>query len=147
MAGDGPLRGQVRAAVDRLGLAADVELLGQVPVAQIKPLFDAASVFLFTSLRDSFGGQVLEALGRGLPAVALDHQGVGDADTGLAIVKVPLPDRPASLPAGLGAALQAVLTDDLWESRSKAALHWAGQQVWPEKAAAAVRAYESVAGW
>lgn len=144
VAGDGPLRRQVRATVERLGLERDVELLGQVPFDEIRPLYDSASIFLFTSLRDSFGGQVLEALGRGLPVVALDHQGVGDADTGQAIMKVPLPPQPRDLPGHLAAAMQTVLCDDEWESRSAAAVNWAGRQVWPAKAATATRVYEEL---
>ena len=103
--GDGPLRGQVRATVERLGLTRDVHLLGRVPFGEIRDLYDSASVFLFTSLRDSFGGQVLEALGRGLPTVALDHHGVGDADVGPAIMKVALPPRPGDLPGHIARAL------------------------------------------
>ena len=77
MAGDGPLLEKVRAAVDRLGLSNDVELPGRIPWAQVRVLCDSASVFLFTSLRDSSGAQFLEAMGRGLPAVALDHHRPG----------------------------------------------------------------------
>ncbi|HEY0932612.1 MAG TPA: glycosyltransferase family 4 protein, partial [Trebonia sp.] len=72
MAGDGPMLEEVRAAVKRLGVEADVELLGRVPWATVSQLCDSASVFLFSSLRDSSGSQFLEALGKGLPAVALD---------------------------------------------------------------------------
>ena len=146
VAGHGPLRGQVRATVERLGLTQDVRLLGQVPFGEIRDLYDSASVFLFTSLRDSFGGQVLEALGSGLPTVALDHHGVGDADVGPAIVKVALPPRPGDLPGHIARALQTVLSDTEWEARSAAALKWAGQQVWPAKAAIATQVYEQVAG-
>ena len=145
MAGDGPLREQVRDAVDRLGLAGDVDLLGQVSWSEVKTLCDSASVFLFTSLRDSSGAQFLEALGRGLPAVALDHHGIGDADTGAAAVKVALPARPDDLPALLASALQQVLTDGEWESRSASGIEWAAGHIWPAKAAAASRIYEEIA--
>ena len=94
----GPMLPEVRAAVDRLGLAGDVELLGQVPWDQVRDLYASASVFLFTSLRESFGGQFLEALGKGLPAVALDLHGIADAEVGAAAIKVPLPDRRPSCP-------------------------------------------------
>ncbi len=144
VAGDGPLRGKVRATVDRLGLAGDVELPGRVPFDEIRHLYDSASVFLFTSLRDSFGGQVLEALGRGLPTVALDHHGVGDADAGPAIVKVALPHEPRDLPGRLASSLQTVLCDNEWESRSTAAVKWAGQHIWSAKAATATQIYREI---
>ena len=144
LAGDGPLRDQVRATVDRLGIARDVQLLGQVPFNEIRQLYDSASAFLFTSLRESFGGQVLEALGRGLPTVALDHHGVGDADVGPAVLKVALSPRPRDLPGNLAKALQTVLCDNEWGARSVAAGKWAGQQVWPEKAAIASQLYREI---
>ena len=146
VAGDGPLRERVRATVASLGLARDIELLGHVPVAEIKALYDSADVFLFTSLRDSFGGQVLEALGRGLPTVALDHQGIADADFGPAAVKVALPADPAGLPGRLAVALRAAVCDEEWHVRSAAAVGWASQHVWPAKAAAATRIYGEILG-
>jgi glycosyltransferase involved in cell wall biosynthesis len=144
MAGGGPLLEQVRSEVNRLGLARDVDLLGQVPWTGIRSLYDAASVFLFTSLRDSSGSQFLEALSRGLPAVALDHHGIGDLQVGSAAVKVALPPRPQELPARLAEALRTVLSDPDWESRSRTGLQWAAGHVWSAKAAAATRIYQDV---
>ena len=146
MVGDGPLLEEMRTAVVQLGLVDDVELAGRVPWSQVKDVYDVGSVFLFTSLRDSFGSQVLEALGRGLPVVALDHQGIADLDVGPAAVKVPLPQRPRDLPAQLGSALGEVLEESSWPSRSAAARDWAARHVWPAKAAEATRIYEEVAG-
>jgi glycosyltransferase involved in cell wall biosynthesis len=141
MAGDGPLRGQLHAAVERLGLAGDVGLLGRVAWDDVRRLYDSASVFLFTSLRDSFGCQFMEALGRGLPAVALDHHGIATVDAGPAAVKVALSRRPRDLPGRLASALQTVLSHDEWALRSAAASDWAAGQVWPAKAAAATQIY------
>ena len=94
IAGDGPLRGKVLETIERLGVTDDVQLLGAVPFGDVKSVYDSASVLLFTSLRESFGAPFLEALGRGLPAVALDYSGIGDADVGRAAVKVALPAEP-----------------------------------------------------
>jgi glycosyltransferase involved in cell wall biosynthesis len=146
MAGDGPLRAQLRAKVVRLGLAEDVQLLGRVSWEDVRCLYDSASVFLFTSLRDSSGAQFLEALGRGLPAVTLDHHGMGDIDVGPAALKVGLPPTPRDLPRRLASALQAILCDCEWELRSGAAVNWAAQHVWPAKAAAATQIYREIAG-
>jgi glycosyltransferase involved in cell wall biosynthesis len=147
MAGDGPLLGEMREMVDQLGLADDVDLLGRVPWNDMKALYDSASVFLFTSLRDSSGSQFLEAMGRGLPAVVLDLHGIGDLDVGPAALKVALPARPAELPGRLAAGLRTVLGDDEWQTRSVAAVEWAARQTWPAKAAEAEEIYaKAVAG-
>ena len=145
VAGDGPLRDQVRETVQRLGLSQDVELLGQVPWADVRGLYDSASVFLFTSLRDSSGSQFLEALGRGLPAVALDHHGIGDLDVGPAALKVALPRRPNHLPPRLAAAMQTVLCDDEWRCAARPR-RWAAEHVWHAKAATAAQIYRELAG-
>ena len=144
MAGDGPLRGQVHTAVERLGLADDVLLLGSVNWEDVKHLYDSATVLLFTSLRESFGAPFLEAAGRGLPAVALDLHGIADIDVGPAAVKVPLPSAPRDLPGRIASALQTILCDCEWESRSAAAVKWAAEWVWPVKAAAATRVYREI---
>jgi glycosyltransferase involved in cell wall biosynthesis len=146
IAGDGPARGQVLSAVKRLGLSEDVQLLGHVPWDEIRLLYDSASVLLFTSLRDSSGAQFLEALGRGLPAVALDHHGIADADVGAAALKVALSPDPHELPGHLASALQTILCDDEWESRSAAAVKWAAEHAWPTKAAVATQIYHEIVG-
>jgi len=146
IAGEGPLAGPVRATADRLGVAGDVQLLGHVSWDEITRLYDSASVLLFTSLRETFGAPFLEAMGRGLPAVAVDLHGIADVEAGPAAVKVPLSRQPADLPGQLAAGLRTVLTDDQWESRSVAAVKWAAERVWPERAAAATRIYEELAG-
>jgi glycosyltransferase involved in cell wall biosynthesis len=146
IAGDGPLREQVRATIERLGLTDDVEMLGMVPREDLRPLYDSASVLLFTSLRESFGAPFLEALGKGLPAVALDLHGISDTDVGSAALKVALPPKPCDLPRHLASALQTILCDDEWESRSAAAVKWAADWTWPVKAAAATQIYQEIAG-
>jgi glycosyltransferase involved in cell wall biosynthesis len=146
IAGDGPLRPQVRATIERLGLTEDVQMLGKLPREDVRSLYDSASVLLFTSLRESFGAPFIEALGRGLPAVALDLAGIADADVGSAAVKVALPPRPADLPGRLAAALQTILCDHEWESRSAAGVKWAAEWTWPVKAATATRLYQEIAG-
>jgi glycosyltransferase involved in cell wall biosynthesis len=144
MVGDGPLREQLHTAVERIGLAGDIDLLGRVTWDDVRRLYDSASVFLFTSLRDSFGCQFMEALGRGLPAVALNHHGIANVEAGPAAVKVALPRRPRDLPGRLASALQTVLGHDEWALRSAAASDWAAGQVWPAKAASATQIYWEV---
>lgn len=144
VAGHGPLRAEVEALARRLGVADDVELLGNLPLAKVRELYDSASALLFTSLRESFGSPILEALGRGLPVVALSLHGIADADTGEAVQKVPLPAVPAELPGRLGAALRTVLGDGGWQSRSARGIKFAADWTWPVKAAMATELYREL---
>ena len=143
-AGAGPLEQSVRAAAERLGVADDVQMLGHVSWDEITRLYDSASVLLFTSLRETFGAPFLEAMGRGLPAVAVDLHGIADVEAGLAAVKVPLSPRPRDLPGQLAAGLGTVLSDGQWEARSANAVRWAAERIWPERAAAATRLYKEL---
>ena len=118
--------------------------MGRVPWSTVNQLCESASVFLFSSLRDSSGSQFLEAMGKGLPAVALDLHGIGDVKVGIAAEKVELPPRPQELPGRIADALAAILTGDDWEARSAAGVKWAAQHVWPAKAAAATQIYEEI---
>jgi glycosyltransferase involved in cell wall biosynthesis len=146
MAGDGPLRPQVHAAVEELGLTGDVDILGRVDWPDLAQLYASASLFLFCSLRDSGSAQVLEALAKALPAVILDLHGMADIKVGIAAEKVPLTRRPAELPGQLAAAMRTVLTGDDWDARSAAAVEWASEHAFPSKAAATSRIYEEIAG-
>ncbi|TFE49845.1 glycosyltransferase [Streptomyces sp. ICN441] len=82
--GDGPLRNELERLAGRLGVSGSVCFRGLLPWPQTLGAYDEADVLLFTSLRDSFGVQNLEAWARGVPVVHLDHQGVrGLLRTGL----------------------------------------------------------------
>lgn len=73
--GTGPDAQKTHREVASLGLAGKVELLGALPFAQVQPLYDAADLFVFSSVQDTSGNVLLEALASGLPAIALNHQG------------------------------------------------------------------------
>jgi glycosyltransferase involved in cell wall biosynthesis len=117
--GDGPDIQRARAFADSLGLAARVEFVGAVPWEAVLSQYDRASVFLFTSLRDSSGPQVLEAAARGLPIVALNHHGIRDwvpPDAGN-LVSVGSADASARR---LADAIDALLQDDTtWNLASR----------------------------
>jgi len=90
IAGDGEMRGDWERYAKRLNLGGKVEFLGQVPWNEMSRLYQSADAFLFTSLRDSFGSQVLEAMAHSLPILTLDHQGVGTFVLSDAGIKVPV---------------------------------------------------------
>ncbi|MFF8375715.1 glycosyltransferase family 4 protein [Streptomyces sp. NPDC015661] len=142
--GDGPLRLSLERLALRLGVSESVVFHGDVPWADLRAAYDAADVFLMTSLRDSFGTQSLEAWARGLPVVHIGHQGIGDFSAPGGAVSVPL-GNPADLPQRLANALSAVLGDD--ETRHgmrTAALAWARKHTWTAKARVAEELYRVV---
>lgn len=68
--GDGPLRAELEALTDRLGLRDRVTFAGYAP--DIAPWLDRARMLLLSSWHEGFGAVIVEALGRGRPVVATD---------------------------------------------------------------------------
>jgi glycosyltransferase involved in cell wall biosynthesis len=82
--GDGPLRAQLQARVNELGVGDSVELLGYVPVdGGLLDLYRRSHVFLHVSWTEGFPQVLVEAFATGLPTVATAVGGVpaavGDA--------------------------------------------------------------------
>ncbi len=76
--GKGECATKWRRRAKELGIDDRIQWLGHLPHDEAVKQFEQADVFVFTSLRDTTGTVVVEALAAGLPVVAFDHQGVGD---------------------------------------------------------------------
>ena len=93
IAGGGELRDTLAAQIDRLGLAAQVRLLGPLPQNEVAELLAAADVFVAPCVVGADGNTdglptvILEAMALGVPCVASDVTGipevVRDGDTGV----------------------------------------------------------------
>jgi colanic acid/amylovoran biosynthesis glycosyltransferase len=111
LVGDGPLRGQIAAAAERLG--APLRLHGVLPQEQVQELYRRASVFSLpcvvasTGDRDGLPTSVLEAMALGVPVVTTAVNGLSevviDEETGLLV--------PEHDPVRLADALGRVLAD------------------------------------
>jgi glycosyltransferase involved in cell wall biosynthesis len=120
--------------IEALRLVGAVRRLGHVPLPSVIERYDTSSVMLFSSIRESFGAQVLEAMSRGLPVVALDIHGVADFMPAAAGVKVPL-QRGEGLAVALGEGVARLLTDpELWQRASRAARAAAARHTWDRRA-------------
>jgi len=91
--GDGPRRRQWQRLAEQRGISANVRWCGHLPHEQALELFRWADTFVFTSLRDTTGTVVLEAIGAGKPVICLDHQGAGDIVTAECGIKIPVTNR------------------------------------------------------
>lgn len=88
--GGGELEDQVPGWIAEYGVEEQVVFLGQLPWEQVKEHYLSSDCFLFTSLRDSFGAQVLEAMAYALPVIVLDHHGVRDFVPDDVGIKIPV---------------------------------------------------------
>jgi glycosyltransferase involved in cell wall biosynthesis len=143
IAGHGSEQDAVAALVTALGLDGSVELLGPLPWPEVRELMDAADCFVFSSLRDSFGGQCLEAAARGLPLAVFNHHGAGELlpDAATRKARVDVPDLAGELAEAM---LEVVADPVCWRAMSRAAVEWAAQQTWDAKASAIAPIYARV---
>jgi glycosyltransferase involved in cell wall biosynthesis len=133
MVGDGPLRAEVERECRRLRVGHAVELVGRIPWSAVRSEYDRACVLLFTSARDAFGCQSLEAWGRALPSVGFAQHGLADFAPSRGSVLVP-PLRPAPAAAALADAVVGTLTDPgRHQEMSAAALEHARSHTWDAK--------------
>lgn len=110
VAGDGPARAEVAAA---LGRPDRVHLLGEVPPDMLAKLYASADLCVWPGVGEAYGMAMLEAQAAGCPVVAGDQRGVPDvvAD-GIGGRLVP-PDDPAAL----ATAVRTLLDDDAERAR------------------------------
>jgi glycosyltransferase involved in cell wall biosynthesis len=76
--GDGPAWDEVAQHIADLGLESRVSMVGRRDGADLIEAYDRADVFVMTSLSDSFGMVLVEAMARGIPTIAPDIVGVRD---------------------------------------------------------------------
>lgn len=88
--GDGRELGRWQHRARRLGLDDRIRWTGWIDHERMVEQYEDADLFVFTSLRDTSGNVVLEALANGVPVVAPAHQGVGDIVTDTCGVLVPV---------------------------------------------------------
>jgi len=113
--GDGPLEADTRRLAEELGIAGRVHFLGYQ--ANPERVLAGAQLFALSSRSEGFPRSVLEAMRAGLPVVASDVGGVGEAITsGVHGLLVPAGNRPA-----FSAAIAALIADRSRRERMGAA--------------------------
>ncbi|MET0389851.1 MAG: glycosyltransferase [Polyangiales bacterium] len=82
LVGDGPDHDSFKATARRLGVAGRVFFPGEFPVTRVQDFYRHADLFVYTSLSETYGQVVSEALYCGLPVVAFeDNMGVSEQIT------------------------------------------------------------------
>ena len=85
--GTGPEADRLKQQVEALGVRKYVKFLGYVPEPQVSRYFGLADVFVFTSIFETFGIVIAQAMAAGLPVVATSNSAipelVQDGMTGL----------------------------------------------------------------
>jgi glycosyltransferase involved in cell wall biosynthesis len=77
--GDGPLKNNIRAQLEKLNLSSNFVLLGDVNERVLPALYNCADVFVLPSIQEGQGIALLEAQATGKPVVAFNVSGVREA--------------------------------------------------------------------
>ncbi len=146
--GGGMEAGTVQAMLRARGLEDRVSWTGsRVPWEKVRAAYLSHDVLLFTSLRDSFGAQLLEAMACGLPVVCLDTSGARDFVPASAAIKVPVHMRQQVV-RDLASAIEnyAEAPAAMRSRMSEAALRTAREHTWRKRAAHAEQLYLRLLG-
>jgi glycosyltransferase involved in cell wall biosynthesis len=119
--GDGIAPEVVRQMIVSRGLESKVFWKGdRVPWSEMRAVYREHDAFLFTSLRDSCGGQLLEALALGLPVITLDHHGARLLIPDDAGYKVPVTEKEPTISA-IAAAIDAFASASIQQKNAMSA--------------------------
>lgn len=133
--GDGPQIDDLRAMVERLGIADAVTFHGWQEHERVQAIAAESDILLFPSIREFGGGVVLEAMALGVVPVIADYAGPGelvDDATGFRVpigtraeiveqlsrTLISIADDPAKLPAMSQAARDRVARDFTWPAKA-----------------------------
>jgi len=114
-------------------------------VEEVRSAYLAHDALLFTSVRETSGVQLLEAMALGLPVVCLDLHGASDVVPDNAGFKVCV-TTPVQVTHALAAAMDrfAGLDRNSKIAMSAASLDFARQNTWPKRAEQAEELYREV---
>jgi glycosyltransferase involved in cell wall biosynthesis len=130
---------QARQAAERLGLNERVLFLGEVADADLPPLYNGATLFVFASLYEGFGLPVLEALACGTPVICSNTSSLPEIVGDAAITLDPL-DREA----WLGAVKLVLESEALREGMRERGLRRARMFSWEETARKTWEVYRDI---
>jgi glycosyltransferase involved in cell wall biosynthesis len=129
---------QLHRLAAELGISADVVFVGGVPLEETVRFYQAADVFVYPSLNETFGLPILEAMACGCPVVTSDTSAMPETAGGAALLADP--KDPASIAQAITHAAK-LGRDGLGE----AGLRRAGQFTWAATGVATLDVYREVA--
>ena len=142
--GEGPLARRWRRLAQRTGVERYCTWMGWLPHDQAMAQYNWADVFVFTSLRDTCGTVLIEALSRGVPVICLDHQGASDVITKECGIKIPV-TKPKEVVSGLRNAIVSSAQDRTkLQALSHGAIERAKDYLWPIKGKQMAKVYNKI---
>ncbi len=145
--GDGPDRERLESLVREFDLRENVHFRGWLDQQALAMELGRSQAFVFPSLREFGGGVVLEAFGRGLPAIVVDYGGPGELVTPRCGMALPVAPAAELVPALREAMEQLASDPDQCRRLGQEACRKVRQEfTWEAKAARIVEIYNEVLG-
>jgi glycosyltransferase involved in cell wall biosynthesis len=117
----------------KLGIDSLIEWVAWPTYRETMAHYEWADVFAFTSLRDTSGTGLLEALAAGCPIIGLNHQGAADIMTPNCALPVSVDDVETTI-CEFSSAIQRIASDvQLWTRLSHGALARAAAFQWKNR--------------
>jgi glycosyltransferase involved in cell wall biosynthesis len=129
---------QLRSLAAELGISADVVFVGGVPLEETVRFYQAAEVFVYPSLNETFGLPILEAMACGCPVVTSDTSAMPETAGGAAVLSDPRD------PASIARAIVDAAGPRRCRLREQG-LQRAGQFTWGATAASTLDVYREAA--
>ena len=136
---------KLRDEIAARGLTGRVHWAGKrLPWPEVREMYLKHDALLFTSIRDTSGAQLLEAMALGLPVITLDLHGAKEIVPPDAGIKVPV--NPMGVTRDLAAAMEsfAMLTEEERAAMSLAAWSFASRNTWSARAGQAAGVYDQL---
>jgi len=116
-----------------------IHLTGYVPNAELPAIISQAELFLYPSLRESFGIPILEGMACGVPVITSNTSSMPEVAGGNALLVNP------HQPAEITAAIEQILQDeDLYHSLSERGTKRAAEFSWRAMAEQVLKLYQSI---
>jgi len=144
--GNGLATENVRSMIEDRGLRGRVHWEGRrLSMEEVRSAYLTHDALLFTSVRETSGVQLLEAMALGLPVVCLDLHGARDVVPDNAGFKVSVTTQ-VEVTDALAAAMDrfSMLSRDAKQAMSAASLTFARSNTWPERAKQAEVVYQEL---
>ncbi|MCU0711088.1 MAG: glycosyltransferase [Pirellula sp.] len=141
--GDGGCQKEWQQLAANLGIALSIEWVPWPTYTETLPHYDWADVFAFTSLRDTSGTGLLEALAAGCPIISVNHQGAADIVDETCGMLIPVVDPERTVQGFTDSLRQLHQAPELWKRLSEGALARAQMYRWDARLGWTKALYES----
>ncbi len=141
--GDGPDMPWLNAEIRRRDLVGRVKVMGRIPWSAVRRSYDEHDLMLFTSLRESLGSQLFEALSRGCAIVCLDLHGAKQLVSSRCGVRVPVTSTSETVSRLADTVASLARDRDRLSCLRTGALDVAKELTWSYKVEIACREYIS----